>query len=240
MANNVKGKAKPMPYPKKPKNGPTLAPFDISEMSPPKNGAVHEKETMAKVSAIKKMPLKLFILALLSDRVLHFEGNVSSNAPKKEKAKIKNMTKKTTLVTQCVENSYKMFLLFTKVSSKPNKLKMIMMAKEYCKATLMPDFLSFERFKKKLTVIGNIAKTQGVMMENKPPKMPSITSIRLLRCSFGASLLGVAVTAASAFVAISVCFASVWGTEAIAVAVSAAEESTWLVASVISKLNFLV
>ena len=88
--------------------------------------------------------------------------------------------------------------------------------------------------------MGNIAKTQGVIIENKPPKMPSMTSIRLLRCSFGASLLGVVATGASSFVAFSFCFVSAIGAEAIVAVVSTAEESILLVASVISRLNFLV
>ena len=50
-------------------------------------GPVQEKDTSDKVNAIRKMLSKpLVASALLSTAVLHLEGNVISNAPKKEAA----------------------------------------------------------------------------------------------------------------------------------------------------------
>ena len=62
-------------------------------------GPVHENETKDRVNAIRKILNKpLVCSALLSTALLHFEGRVSSNAPKKEAAntisiKQKNMLK---------------------------------------------------------------------------------------------------------------------------------------------------
>jgi hypothetical protein len=84
----------------KPNNGPIFAPLPISEISPPMNGAVQEKETIANVNAMKNIPDQEFKLARLSVKVLHLAGSVNSNAPRNAEPKIRKIIKKKTLVTQ--------------------------------------------------------------------------------------------------------------------------------------------
>ena len=62
----------------------------------PSMGPVHEKETRASVSAIKKMPTTLPAPALLSVWLLMLLGNVISKTPKKEIANTIKMIKKPT------------------------------------------------------------------------------------------------------------------------------------------------
>ena len=52
-----------------------------------------EKDTSTNVSAIKNIPEKLFKLALESTLFVHDEGNVISNAPRKEIPKKANNKK---------------------------------------------------------------------------------------------------------------------------------------------------
>ena len=85
-ANNVNGKAKAMAKPNIPMAGATTLPVvDTCTKRKPIIGPVQENETNDNVNAIKKMlnnpPV---VSALLSTALLHFEGNVISNAPKKE------------------------------------------------------------------------------------------------------------------------------------------------------------
>ena len=109
---------------------------------------------------------------LLSVNVDQLEGRVNSKAPKNEKAKITKTKKKKTFVIQCVEISYKIFPLFTIVKTTPNRKNITTILSDYNEATLTPAFLSFDLLRKKLTVIGNIANTQGVIIDAKPPPMP--------------------------------------------------------------------
>ena len=58
-------------------------------------GPVHEKDTIAKVNAMKKIPIiPPVLLANLSVAVAQLDGNRISKAPKKEIANITNRTKK--------------------------------------------------------------------------------------------------------------------------------------------------
>ena len=70
-------------------------------------GPVQEKDTSDKVNAIKKILSKpLVASALLSTTVLHLEGNVISNAPKKEAANTTSIKQKRILNTAFVESAF--------------------------------------------------------------------------------------------------------------------------------------
>ena len=85
------------------------------------------------------------------------EGTVISNAPRKEMPNKVNNAKTKRLKVALLEILYNVLLPKTIVNSKPNKVKMAMMEKEYSNAFFIPWERVLLRFKKKLTVIGNIA-----------------------------------------------------------------------------------
>ena len=123
----VKGKAIPNPKLAKPTNGPQTPPLLANTAMPPINADVHEKETITKVSAIKKIPVKLFVLAFESTLLVQEEGSVSSKAPKNENAKRRNIAKKNRLGIQCVDNVFSAFAPNAATINIPNaaKIKMI-------------------------------------------------------------------------------------------------------------------
>ena len=73
----------------------------------PTIGPVHEKETRARVNAIKKMPIKPARSAALSDLLIQEVGNEISKAPKNEIAKIMINIKKKIFAQKPVDNSFK-------------------------------------------------------------------------------------------------------------------------------------
>ena len=68
---------------------------------------MQENETNARVSAIKKIPVKLSLLLLLSALFTHDDGKTNSNAPKNDNAKTTNNKKKKKLKTPFVESEFK-------------------------------------------------------------------------------------------------------------------------------------
>ena len=72
----------------------------------PMMGPVHEKETTTRVSAIKKIPIKLPVPALLSALVDQEAGNAISNAPRKEIPNTKKTAKKTRFAIQLVDKLF--------------------------------------------------------------------------------------------------------------------------------------
>jgi hypothetical protein len=99
LGNNAKiinGKAKPKPKPNMAIVN-NVAPPSVDNTPPitaPKAGPVHEKETIIKVKAIKKIPAKPPLFDALSTLLANADGIVISKAPKNEIAKIKNIEKK--------------------------------------------------------------------------------------------------------------------------------------------------
>ena len=83
-------------------------------------GPVHEKETSAKVKAIRKMARRpdalLFRLSTLS---VQEEGKVISKAPKKEAAKTKRRAQKKMLNTALVAKSFSLLAPQTPVTTRP-------------------------------------------------------------------------------------------------------------------------
>ncbi len=93
-------------------------------------GPVHEKETTTNVSAIKNIPTKLPVPALLSALLLHELGKPISNAPKNEIPKIKNIRKKIMFAIQLVAKLFNAAGPKITVIKNPSKVKIIMMESE--------------------------------------------------------------------------------------------------------------
>ena len=70
-------------------------------------GPVQENETTTNVRAIKNIPAKLVIPALLSATFPQELGNSISNAPRNEIPKIKNKRKNMILAIQLVASAFK-------------------------------------------------------------------------------------------------------------------------------------
>ncbi len=70
-------------------------------------GPVHEKDTTTKVSAIKNIPKKLPVPALLSALLDHEAGNSILKAPKKEIPKTRNKAKNTRFAIQFVARLFR-------------------------------------------------------------------------------------------------------------------------------------
>ena len=83
-------------------------------------GAVHEKDTNTRVSAIKKIPEKLWVLAFESTRFVQEAGSVISNAPKNDIPKTMNKRNTNILNTALVEIWYNVFFPKINVSTTAN------------------------------------------------------------------------------------------------------------------------
>ena len=88
-------------------------------------GPVQEKETTASVRAMKKIPKKLPVPALLSALVDQEEGSVISKAPKKEIPNRRKRAKKKRLAIQLVAKLFKAAGPKMTVIRKPNNVKMM-------------------------------------------------------------------------------------------------------------------
>jgi hypothetical protein len=85
-----------------------LPPVETCTKSVPIIGPVHEKETITKVNAIRRMLISPDVLsALLSNFVLHVAGKVRSKPPKKEIANITNKAKINRLKIAFVDSEFK-------------------------------------------------------------------------------------------------------------------------------------
>src|SRR5690348_9454369 len=104
-------------------------------------GPVHENETTTRVRAIKNMPTKLPVPALLSALLLQELGNSILKAPKKEIPKIKNTRKNTRLAIQFVARLFSAVGPKITVIKKPSKVKITMMDTEYETAFFIPSTL---------------------------------------------------------------------------------------------------
>jgi hypothetical protein len=74
-----------------------VAPPSVDKAPPitnPKAGPVHEKETIIKVNAMKKIPIKPPLFEALSTLLAKLDGIVISNAPKNDIAKMVKTAKK--------------------------------------------------------------------------------------------------------------------------------------------------
>ena len=103
-AKRVKGSARAMAKPSMPAAGPSQLPdVPASTNNSPTMGAVQEKDTSAKVNAMRKMDNSPLVdVALLSTLLAHDEGRRSSNHPKNDRAKTTSSRKKKMLNTAFV------------------------------------------------------------------------------------------------------------------------------------------
>ena len=122
IANSVNGKAKAIAKPSMPIAGAmTLPVVETSTNKKPIIGPVQEKETNDKVNAIRKILNKpLVCSALLSTALLHLEGNVNSNAPKNDAAKIISIKQNKILNTALVDRAFNALAPKIKVIAKPH------------------------------------------------------------------------------------------------------------------------
>ena len=111
-----------MAKPNIPNAGAMILPVvDTSTNKKPIIGPVQENDTNDKVNAIRKMLSNPVVAsALLSTALLHFEGNVISNAPKNEAANTTNIKKKKMLNMALVDNALSALAPNIRVMARPN------------------------------------------------------------------------------------------------------------------------
>ena len=189
-------------------------------------GPVHENDTKARVNAIRKMlRIPVVLPAFSSTLFVHDEGSLISKPPRNDAPKTSNIRKKNTLNNAFVASLLSAAGPKSSVTAKPSNRYITTIDAPYIKASRIACFLSFERLRKKLTVIGMIGHTQGVSNASRPPPKPrmKVTQIELLS-SFASS------SAATATVSATGC-ASTTGSAAAASTVSAFASSTVSTAS---------
>ena len=119
-AKNVNGKANATAKPNIPTVGPIIFVVAISTNKNPMIGPVQEKETKDKVNAIRNMLNKpVVLLALLSTALLHDDGRVISNPPKKDAPNTTNIKKKKILNIALVDKALRALAPKSKVTNKP-------------------------------------------------------------------------------------------------------------------------
>ena len=170
----VNGNANAIAKPSIPIAGAMILPVvETSTSRNPIIGPVHENETRESVNAIRKiLNSPVVCSALLSTALLHFEGNVISKAPKNEAAKTRSIRQNNILNMALVDNALSALAPKISVIASPNVKYITTIEAPYVHASRIPFFLSFVRFRKKLTVIGIIGHTQGVNNANSPPANP--------------------------------------------------------------------
>jgi len=173
-ANNAKGNAIANENPRKPMMGPSLSFCCVTSTNKfPIKGAVHENDTNTNVRAIKKIPEKLLVLAFESTLLVQEEGNVISNAPKKDIPKTMNNKNTKILNAALVDIWYKVSFPKINVRKKANAVNIATIEKEYNVAFFIPCARDWLRFKKKVTVTGNIAYRHGCNTDINPHLNPS-------------------------------------------------------------------
>ena len=119
-ANSAKGKAMANENPNIPIIG-AIPPCEAAcTNKEPTIGPVHEKDTMAKANAIKKIPTKPLRSAWASILVLHELGRVISKAPKNEIEKTTKIKKNIMLNKKLLENAFSTSAPKIAVTTVPN------------------------------------------------------------------------------------------------------------------------
>ena len=121
-AKSVNGSANAMAKPNIPIAGPVMLPdVDTCTSRKPMIGPVHEKDTNARVKAIKKiLNIPLVEEALLSTALPHLSGRRISNHPKNDKAKTMSNRQKKILNTALVESAFNELAPKAPVIAKPS------------------------------------------------------------------------------------------------------------------------
>jgi len=121
-AKSVNGNANAMAKPNIPIAGATTLPVvETCTSRNPIIGPVQEKDTSESVNAIRKILSRPVVdSALLSTALPHFDGNLISNAPKNEAAKITSIRKKRILKTAFVDKALSALAPNISVIANPN------------------------------------------------------------------------------------------------------------------------
>ena len=122
IAKSVNGRARARAKPNIPTAGPIQLPdVTVSTSSRPMMGAVHEKDTRARVKAMRKMDISPVALeALVSTELAHPSGSFISNHPKKDRAKTTSNRKRKMLNMEFVESSLSLLGPKMRVMMMPN------------------------------------------------------------------------------------------------------------------------
>ena len=180
-ASSAKGSAKAMLKASIVTMGVQNSPCVLLIRTVPTMGPVQLKLTSTSVSARKNTPRRPFRLLPSSAFVVQDDGNVISNAPKKDAAKIMNITKKRMLGSQCVASQLKMSAV-TVAPPSAHVRPIIMhigtvynrtMKMPYISALNLPAAGESDCFRKNDTVIGTIGNTQGVSNIRNPHSIAS-------------------------------------------------------------------
>ena len=148
MAKRVKGIDNARAKPNIPIAGPAVAPIDAAwTRSVPIIGPVQEKETSERVNAMKNILSNPVVeSALLSSFVVHEDGRVISNAPRKEIAKTTRSKKNIILKIAFVARLLRALAPNAPVMIKPRATYIITIETPYVIASQIYLFLSFVRF----------------------------------------------------------------------------------------------
>src|SRR5690606_22404467 len=149
--------------------GPAMPPCPAMTSKGPTMGPVQENDTITSVKAMKKIPLKLPRPALESVLLVHEDGRVISKAPRNDKPNTTKMIKNTRFAIQLVERLLRALAPNTREISTPSMVKIRIIESEYHVALRIPSLRFLLLLVKKLTVIGIIAYTQGVITAAIPP-----------------------------------------------------------------------
>jgi hypothetical protein len=131
IANKVNGKASAVENPAIIIAGPSIEPeLKACTKDEPIIGPVQEKETKAKVNAMKNIPIKPPLSDWLSALFTHFEGILISNAPRNENANTMKIAKKIIFIYTLVESAFSADGSFeTRVIINPSDTYIAMMEK---------------------------------------------------------------------------------------------------------------
>ena len=121
-AKSVNGMAKAMAKPNMPMVGATMSPcVETATSRKPTMGPVHEKDTKARVKAMKKMDSRPVVFSDFSSILFDQEdGSVSSNAPKNEAAKTMSSRAKIMLKMALVLSAFSAEAPKSSVTSRPS------------------------------------------------------------------------------------------------------------------------
>src|SRR5690606_16764335 len=140
----------------------------------PMIGPVQEKDTNAKLNAMKNNPNNPPLSDCASILLTKELGSVSSKAPKKEAAKTTNIKKNRKLNMPFVERAFRASEPKAMVMSIPSATYMTMIKSPYKSACDIPFAREPPFLVKKLTVSGTIGKMQGIMKAANPPSNPAM------------------------------------------------------------------
>ena len=183
-ANTVKGSANATLNASIVTIGAQNSPCVLFTSTEPTIGPVQLKLTSTSVRARKKIPPSPLRSLFLSALLVHFEGSVISNAPKKLAANTMNIRKNMIFGSQCVESQLNMSAVTplppsSQVSPMITHIGTVYsstMKSPYIEALKRPLAGLSDPFMKKDMVMGTIGNTQGVRSIANPQSMASSTS----------------------------------------------------------------